>query len=262
MDSTTRAQRSRATFLALLVCGTDATTLMAVRPDIAVLGRVAHPRRWLTAVGPDQAAATLAGAALWLVACWIALCLLAWLAGTAPGGLGRLAQRTAHVITPRALRRLVAASLGLGVVLTPAVASAGASTLATGGSPAGVARGHLHGTALPTPRWPSDDPVHAPQWPGPLARVVGRHPDQPKVHTDPIASRPAPAAAGDVVVAPGDSLWRIAAERLPGRPTPPRIARAWPRWYAANRAQIGTDPNYLIPGQVLHAPPAAKGAQP
>jgi nucleoid-associated protein YgaU len=62
-------------------------------------------------------------------------------------------------------------------------------------------------------------------------------------------------ATRTVVVQPGDSLWRIAAEHLPGHPTPKRIARAWPRWYAANRAVIGDDPNLIVPGQHLHTPP-------
>jgi nucleoid-associated protein YgaU len=62
-----------------------------------------------------------------------------------------------------------------------------------------------------------------------------------------------PAGAG-VIVRRGDSLWRIAAAHLPGQPTDRRIAASWPRWYAANRQVVGTDPNLITPGEVLHAP--------
>jgi nucleoid-associated protein YgaU len=50
-----------------------------------------------------------------------------------------------------------------------------------------------------------------------------------------------PPDAGRVVVA-GDTLWGIA-------------GADWPRWYAANRALVGPDPDLIRPGQRL-APPA------
>jgi nucleoid-associated protein YgaU len=53
----------------------------------------------------------------------------------------------------------------------------------------------------------------------------------------------------------GDSLWKIAAAHLPHGASDARIAESWPNWWAANRHAIGSDPNYLTPGQVLHAPP-------
>jgi nucleoid-associated protein YgaU len=55
------------------------------------------------------------------------------------------------------------------------------------------------------------------------------------------------------VVAPGECLWSIAADHLQ-RPSPQRVAAAWPRWYAANRAVIGTDPNHIVAGEVLIPP--------
>jgi nucleoid-associated protein YgaU len=57
-----------------------------------------------------------------------------------------------------------------------------------------------------------------------------------------------------VVVAPGDSLWRIAAAELGPDATPADVAAAWPRWYAANRAAIGDDPGLIVPGLVLRMP--------
>jgi len=59
-----------------------------------------------------------------------------------------------------------------------------------------------------------------------------------------------------VTVGRGDSLWTIARARLGPAATPARVAREWPRWFAANRSVIGADPDLLRPGQVLRAPAA------
>jgi nucleoid-associated protein YgaU len=65
---------------------------------------------------------------------------------------------------------------------------------------------------------------------------------------------PGDAAAPSVVVRNGDSLWTIAAARLGPLATDVEVAQEWPRWYAANRATIGPDPDLLQPGQMLRAP--------
>jgi len=57
-----------------------------------------------------------------------------------------------------------------------------------------------------------------------------------------------------VTVGAGDSLWLIAARRLDQDATVADIAEAWPEWYAANRSQIGPDPDLIRVGQRL-APP-------
>jgi resuscitation-promoting factor RpfA len=59
-----------------------------------------------------------------------------------------------------------------------------------------------------------------------------------------------------VVVRRGDTLWDIAARHLGPAATVARVAAEWPRWYHANRAVIGPDPDHLEPGQRLHPPPA------
>jgi hypothetical protein len=59
-----------------------------------------------------------------------------------------------------------------------------------------------------------------------------------------------------VVVRPGATLWDIARRNLHPGAGAGEIARAWPRWYAANRRVIGPDPNLIVPGMRLRVPGA------
>jgi resuscitation-promoting factor RpfA len=71
----------------------------------------------------------------------------------------------------------------------------------------------------------------------------------------PRAEREARAHAKAHVVAPGDTLWDIAARQLPtdGRSNA-AIADHWQRIYAANRTVIGADPDLILPGMRLVLP--------
>jgi hypothetical protein len=83
--------------------------------------------------------------------------------------------------------------------------------------------------------------------------------------TDPglLAARPArathgtPPASPEVAVLAGDTLWDIAAHQLGPTASDVDIALHWPRWYEANKAQIGENPHVLLPGQILKAPSTA-----
>ncbi len=66
----------------------------------------------------------------------------------------------------------------------------------------------------------------------------------------------ATAAGAFVVVRRGDTLWDIARRHLPAGASDAQVARAWPRWYAANRVVIGSDPALIRPGQRLRVPDA------
>jgi nucleoid-associated protein YgaU len=68
-----------------------------------------------------------------------------------------------------------------------------------------------------------------------------------------VAGRAAPAPA-IYVVARGDTLSDIARRHLPGQASDADIARAWPRWWTANRSVIGPDPGHLVPGMRLRIP--------
>ena len=57
------------------------------------------------------------------------------------------------------------------------------------------------------------------------------------------------------LVRPGDTLWDLAAARLPAHSSAAEITRGWQEWYLANRQQIGPDPGLLLIGEQLLIPP-------
>jgi LysM repeat protein len=89
-------------------------------------------------------------------------------------------------------------------------------------------------------------------------RVIDRATDRQRPPTRvarSVSPTPAPGPAGaDVVVAPGDSLWRIASRRLPHGTGDATVAATVAALYAANRAVVGPDPDRLEPGQHLVFP--------
>lgn len=232
--------------LCLLVMG-DLALLIALRDEPARLVHVGTAvsvqelRRRLDTGGVDTAAGAIAAAVLWLAAIWFAIGLTACVAAALPGAPGRIAARVARVALPRAVYRIAAGAAGLGVLLAPVTAVAHGSIAQRPST-----------SATPAPIWPTDDPVPAPAWPtSPQPHHAA--PVRRAATTTPPAARP----QRSVVVRPGDSLWRIAAQHL--RPSAPerRVATQWPRWYAANRSVIGADPDHIVAGQVL-VPPHAR----
>lgn len=61
-----------------------------------------------------------------------------------------------------------------------------------------------------------------------------------------------------VTVQAGDTLWDIAAHHLGHGASDLDVALQWPRWYEANRALIGKNPDVLLPGQILQPPSAGR----
>jgi LysM domain len=172
----------------------------------------------------DRVLVGLAATALLACTSWL------WLAVTvAVLEAGRCARRSesgpARRLVPAGVRRLVLAACG--VALAGGVAH-----------PASAAPGHhphrqgLSGLPLPVR---AVAPPHRSR--SVTAAHTGRGPRTPIV-----------------VVAPGDSLWRIAAADLPPRAPDARIAARWRAIYAANRDVIGPDPDVIVPGQRLVLP--------
>lgn len=166
-----------------------------------------------------RALTDLAEVALFGVSAWLSVATALTVLGSLSGPdspLTRLATR----VTPRLWRRLLTATLGGAIVLAPAATTAQAS----GGA---GDRPHIAGLRLP------DRPS------GDVPRTVG-----------------SPRTTGsDVVrVRPGDTLWDLAASRLPAGTTDTAVAAACHRWYAANKDVIGPDPDLLLPGMRLRIP--------
>lgn len=136
----------------------------------------------------------------------------------------------------------------------------------TGGTPRRPAPPGTAGaeTSTPPPEQPAASPPGAPAAAGraPTSRPAdGQH---PSAHSSRGEDLPTPAPAhvdlsagatpSTVVVAAGDTLWDLAAARLPPEATDAQIATSWQAWYALNAAVIGQDPDLLHPRQVLHVP--------
>ena len=277
----------RRTVRRLLVIG--AIGALAAGLLAAGLGSVTDAWRLVLAPGPaslDQLGAAAAGTAAAALAGWLALALVAASLSALCAGPGR-SPRTGRVaelstrMAPAALRRLVAALLGAGIVLggvSPALATTGSA----GRPPARTA------APAPTAAAQADgdlDPTWAGGRTGPTASAAAssagrrlRRPRRPlpsptasaATGSSPAASRPGrtgrgPAARSDRARA-GRPRGRGAARRHPlgpRRPVDSDRARARPRsrpsgrdWYAANRAVIGADPDHLEPGQRLRIPGA------
>lgn len=102
---------------------------------------------------------------------------------------------------------------------------------------------------------PVGDGVPQPGWtPTPPTPGQGSAPTLPPGDIAMVSTAPTDQEARSVVVTRGDTLWAIAARHLGPQATDQDVAAHWPRWYAANRAVIGDDPDLILPGQVLTAP--------
>ncbi len=193
-------------------------------PWAALLGTLTEAATVAATAEPERVVLAAAGLLAWTAWAWGALGLLLTAAAALPGACGAAAGGLSRLVLPAGLR--TASGLALGVGLVVSAPAAGAAPVA---DPAAV--------AVPEP--PTGDP-------GP---AVPSPPDWPDGTT---------AAPAEHLVVPGDCLWRIAEDRLPaGGPghTDTDIARAVDRWWAANAAVIGPDPDLIRPGQVLTPPP-------
>jgi hypothetical protein len=165
------------------------------------------------------------------------------------------ASRWARAGAPAFMRRLACATLGMSLLASPAArASSGPA------DPAWLPVDAVTATSI-TPRAQSAQPLTAEPVPSPRFDAAWTPPiggdtsmlpsDGPLLRTE---LRPMAAHAAGVEVRPGDSLWTIAARHLGPGATATEIAGAWPLWYDANRAAIGSDPHLIRPGTVLVPP--------
>jgi nucleoid-associated protein YgaU len=227
MEATMRLIRRAGVLLVLAVAGAMLTVYAPMTGALHTLGTAAGwwkglagpapPDNALAAAGAMLAAVSTAGA--WVCLGWIGVVLAATVLGTGRGRSAALGRRLGVWCVPALARPALAALLGL----------------ALAGPGSGVA-----------PALAAAHPVSVVDTPAdPLGDLTL---DWPRAAT---SGRPHPGA---VVVRPGDTLWSLAAARLGAAAPPRRIAVEWPRWWAANRALIGSDPDLIHPGQRLEVP--------
>jgi nucleoid-associated protein YgaU len=153
-------------------------------------------------------------------------------------------RRLAPRIAPAAWRRFVLTAVGIGALSAPATVA----QASPGEPPHAIAVGTQIDPGRP-PGTSVTEAIRGLRLPDrPYGRLATTPTDSETRHDDP--SRP----VGRVVVRSGDSLWAIAERQLGSQATTQAIAAEWQRWYAANRALIGPDPDLITPGMVLHAP--------
>lgn len=218
--------------------------------------------------GPDLdqllvAATTAAGVG---VASWWALCMTCALLAAALERTGReRAAATAGRFCPAFMRRLALALLSAQLVSTPlAHADEPASGPGWGPTQSVAARAAWAPTAGTIAHVSADAEGTALEHQVPLSGLYPNwRPSSPIADPDLVVAWPARArqtpgtAHAGVTVLAGDTLWDIAARDLGPSASDVEVALHWPRWYQANKAQIGENPNILLPGQILTPPAAA-----
>lgn len=139
------------------------------------------------------------------------------------------AVRWRRSIGPVVVRRLVAAAIGSGLLIAPAVASAESGRAPT-----------------------TEAPV--------LRRLPEATPVDPRPIVAPQPQRQVEPTVDEITVVPGDHLWRIAERTLEGRlgrpPSDGEIVPYWRQLIERNRSRLLSpdDPDLIVPGQTFVLP--------
>lgn len=238
--------------------GESFDALLGLASSIAGLSIVAA---WLVTMSLAMASALLAAAGRHGAASWAGAAAPAFMrrAAFAVLGVALAAGPAAHAasgdLDPAWQPSSGATAHATAVALNPTVPAATDSAEArTADSAAAGATDSIDAVALPSSSsdltWPTTalDPGWTPSKAVPLdGAPVGN----PLVRAE---LRPTPPGRGAVEVRLGDTLWSIAARHLGAGASVSDIADAWPRWFDANRATIGTDPDLIRPGLLLVPP--------
>jgi nucleoid-associated protein YgaU len=227
---------------------------------VAGLALAAAGFSWHLRPAPPTAAAGGAEDAIVAGCAWLAWILIDYLLfATVTCSAGRIVGatrwpvRALDPLAPRPLRHLVDRLISVGV----AGAVLGSSAVAVAGPAATVQPIHRPSRLAVAPGeldWPGLTPPAAHR----VAPDKQHHrPARPPARVD---ASPPTGRHDRVVVAPGDSLWSIAARGLGQGASNAATASAWHRWYAANREVIGPDPDLIYPGERLHPPASPTGA--
>jgi resuscitation-promoting factor RpfA len=231
---------------------------------------------------------TAAALAIWVCIAWFAAVVVIEAAAVVPGAAGRISRRFAARFGPAFLRRSARWLIGITLVAGPLVSGPAMAAQSSNGTAPAVSYPNLDRPVATAPVQPAAAPATATAgttaapahasptsgYPTGAALDLDRPsaaylPPPPPVAVRTTSDDANPRSSGSrlltgnphrevpddaYVVRSGDALWDIAARHLGPDATPADIAREWPRWYAANRAVIGTNPSLIRPGTVLHVP--------
>jgi hypothetical protein len=250
-------------------CVSASTAIGVAAASVALSWAAGSPSTLCHAISADRDFEHLfphtAALVAWVGLGWFCMAVSLEIFGRLPGVFGARCSALAASLSPRVVRRLAQAAVGLTILAGPmATPSAWAATARMGDSTAVVA---LADVSVDRPLGSGPAPVvapsaHAPELPldRPAESFVALPPAAPPIVTP---TAPAAIVAGvphreapreGYVVRRGDALWNIAARHLGAGASAADIAREWPRWYAANRSVIGPNPSLLRPGELLSPP--------
>jgi hypothetical protein len=156
--------------------------------------------------------------------------------------------RCAGALAPAFMRRLALAVLGMSLIAAPSAHAASGPF-----DPAWQAAApEASASPPPTPLvQPPTNPAAGESMELAWTPALPPPPTGPLVQAE---KRAAATPAQTVEVRPGDSLWSVTARHLGPGATEIQIAEAWPKWFEANRAVIGDNPDVIRPGQLLSPP--------
>ena len=236
-----RAAGTRAMAWLLLSVAVPAAALTVASPGTLAAAR---------APGADSSAlvAELALVLAWAVVARLAVTAVAVLLAHLPGAVGAAARRVAVVTSPAVLRSVVRVAAGATVAVVPLAATTAALADA-GPSPTSTPASSVR--ILPTGELPVLDRI-VPARDTDITDITDctdcadadagrRHPRSTSRR-----ARSSSAAATPCGASPNS--------HFPAGRTDADVARAWPRWFASNRAVIGPDPSLIHPGEVLSRP--------
>jgi hypothetical protein len=215
----------------------------------------------------DAQVAAAAGILAWFVLAWLLVASVVSACSSMPGAAGSISGAVARRVAPAVLRRVVASAVGVVIatsVSLPTAALAGPPQLsahvsAATGTVTARAAGEIGDRRFVSARTSADGEAPADFDRTAASSLAQRVTAAPKRRAALAVVQGVPrgdAAAGDVVVRRGDSLWSIAAAELGPSASAAHIEQRWRRWYSVNRATIGADPDLILPGTRLVRPPS------
>lgn len=218
-------------------------------------------RIWLAVTPADQALVAALRLVGLVAACWLLASTLLYTLARAsriPAAL-RAVEWTTLPSVRRVVDRAVAFTFATSIAVGPTGALAATAPPPPLREPVAAQPAEPH---VPAPQAaPAERPPEAllPPALGPPPSAAEDVPERDSARPKPAAPEPAPEVTPEEppaihVVAPGESLWRVAAARI-GSEDPRRVGPYWRRLVAVNRDLPSGDPDLIHPGLRLRLPP-------